>query len=346
MAQPTYDDILTKKNLIKTKELISDLPPYVIDYFTARKSNTTSKTRLSYAYDMRRFFNWLKDTVPELSSVALKDISIDVMSSVNARDIEEFLDYLQTYSNTMNNQLTLARKLSCLCSFFSYLVRHDMISSNPCDKVLKPKISKDSRIIRLEPDEIIRFLDAIEFGSDNMTPRQRKYLENTRERDLAIATLLLGTGIRVSECVGLNCKDIDFDNCKINILRKGHKRQFIAMSDEVIDALKSYLDLRNTITPKNADDDDALFLSTQHTRLGVQAIENMITKYADIIGSREHITPHKLRKTYGTELYNETGDIYLVARALGHESVNTTKDHYICDNEDSLLQARNKVKLR
>ena len=104
--------------------------------------------------------------------------------------------------------------------------------------------------------------------------------------------------------------------------------------------------LRNMITPRDAKDEDALFLSTQRTRMSVQAIENMITKYADFVGTREHITPHKLRKTYGTELYNETGDIYLVARALGHESVNTTKDHYIQENEDSLLQARNKVKLR
>ena len=143
-----------------------------------------------------------------------------------------------------------------------------------------------------------------------------------------------------------NFLNFDFENCKINLLRKGNKRQFIAMGDEVIDALTSYLDVRNIITARYSKDEDALFLSTQKTRLGVQAVENMITKYANLVGTREHITPHKLRKTYGTELYNETGDIYLVARALGHESVNTTKDHYIAENEDSLLKARNKVKLR
>lgn len=342
----TYDDEINRRNLLKIKELLADLPVYVNDYFIARKSNTTSKTRLSYAYDLKKFFIWLQSSVPFLSDKQLKEIPIQTIAEITARDIEEYLDYLQTLVENVNNQVTIARKLSCLCSFFAYLVRHDYILTNPCDKVMKPKIKKDNRIIKLSPDEVVRFLDTIEFGCEQMSQRQRRYLENTRQRDLAIATLLLGTGIRVSECVGLNRKDLDFENCKINILRKGHKRQFIAMGDEVIDALKGYLELRNMITPRDAKDEDALFLSTQKTRMGVQAIENMITKYANLVGTREHITPHKLRKTYGTELYNETGDIYLVARALGHESVNTTKDHYIADNEDSLLKARNKVKLR
>lgn len=342
----TYDDELNRKNLIRIKELTAEMPYYVNDYFIARKSNTTSKTRLSYAYDLKKFFVWLQSSVPELSDTPLKNISIETLAKVSARDIEEFLDYLQTFVETINSPVTVARKLSCLSAFFDYLVRHDLLVSNPCDKVMKPKIKKDNRIIKLSPDEVVRFLNAIEFGCEKMSQRQKNYLENTRQRDLAIATLLLGTGIRVSECVGLNRKDLDFESCKINLLRKGHKRQFIAMGDEVIDALQSYLLLRNMITPRDAKDEDALFLSTQRTRMSVQAIENMITKYANFVGTREHITPHKLRKTYGTELYNETGDIYLVARALGHESVNTTKDHYIQENEDSLLQARNKVKLR
>lgn len=342
----TYDDELNRKNLIKTKELISDLPVYVQDYFIARRSNTTSKTRLSYAYDLKKFFVWLQNSVPALADCPLKNISIDIIAQVTARDIEEYLDDLQTIAENVNNEVTVARKLSCLSSFFAYLLRHDYISVNPCDKVMKPKIKKDNRIIKLTPDEVVRFLDTIEFGCEKMSQKQKKYLENTCQRDLAIATLLLGTGIRVSECVGLDRKDLDFESCKINILRKGHKRQFIAMGDEVIDALQSYLVLRNMITARDVKDEDALFLSTQKTRMSVQAIENMITKYADLADTKEHITPHKLRKTYGTELYNETGDIYLVARALGHESVNTTKDHYIADNEDSLLRARNKVKLR
>ncbi len=344
MAKLSYNDELNRNNMAKTKEIISALPPFVADYFTSRKSNTTTKTRLSYAYDIRTFFLWLKDNIRDFEDI--KNITPLLLSKINARDIEEYIDFLQTDAQKANKEKSIARKLACLNSFFTYMVRNDLLDSNPCAKVLKPKIHKDNRIIKMTPDEVSRFLDAIEYGCDSMTKRQRIYLANTKERDLAIATLLLGTGIRVSECVGLNISDIDFENCRISILRKGQKRQYIGMGDEVIDAIKTYLPVRELIVPANPLDQDALFLSTRKTRICVQAIENLIVKYANAIGTKEHITPHKLRKTYGTELYNETGDIYLVARALGHESVNTTKNHYISDDENSLIQARNKVKLR
>lgn len=341
-----YGDEIKHKNMLKIKELLSEMPDYVRAYFSSRRTNTTTKTRLAYAYDLKKFFAWLKLSNSELKTTPIKDISLDVLSRLTAQDINEYLDYLQTDADEINDDVTVARKISCLSSFFNYLVVNDGIAANPCDKIIKPRLKNDRRIIRLSPDEVVKLLDAIEFGCENMSQRQKNYLKNTRERDLAIATLMLGTGIRVSECVGLNRKDLDFENCKISILRKGDKHQFVAMGDEVIEALNKYLKIRNAVTPVDADDADALFLSTQKKRISVQAVENMITKYADFIGTREHITPHKLRKTYGTELYDETGDIYLVARALGHESVNTTKDHYIATNEDSLLRARNKVKLR
>ena len=166
--------------------------------------------------------------------------------------------------------------------------------------------------------------------------------KKTRERDLAIATLLLGTGIRVSECVGLNVSDVDFNNCRIKVFRKGEKIQNVPIGDEVAEALNRYLLIRNNIKTT----DDALFLSMQKTRMTIQAVENMVNKYAQAIGTAYRITPHKLRKTYGTSLYQETGDIYLVASALGHSSVDTTKKHYAAQDEERLLQARNAVKLR
>lgn len=341
----TYHHEIDRINMQKIKEIICDLPPYVNDYFISRKTNTTTKTRLSYAYDLRMFFEWFKKSA-NLLDKSLNEISIDYISKINARDIEEYTDFLQYNKEKQNHKAGIARKLSALSSFFAYLYRNDLIPGNPCDKVLKPKLDKDNRIIRLAPDEVARFLNAIEYGSESFTPRQQKYLESTRVRDLSIATLLLGTGIRVSECVGLNRRDLDFNRCLISVYRKGGKYQYIAMSDEVIEALQKYLILREKIVPANEESQDAVFLSIQRTRLCVQAIEDMIKKYANAIGVTNVITPHKLRKTYGTELYQNTGDIYLVARALGHTSVNTTKNHYITTDEESLLNTRNSVKLR
>jgi len=341
----TYYDEIDRANMQKIKDVISELPSYVNDYFISRKTNTTTKTRLSYAYDLRMFFEWFRKSA-NLLDKSLKEISIDYIRQINARDIEEYTDFLQYDKENQNHKAGIARKISALSSFFAYLYRNDLIIGNPCDKVIKPKLDKDNRIIRLAPDEVVRFLNVIEFGSDSFTPRQQKYLESTRVRDLAIATLLLGTGIRVSECVGLNIRDLDFDRCLISVYRKGGKYQYIAMGDEVIEALQNYLMLREKIVPANEESEDAVFLSIQRTRICVQSIEDMIKKYANAIGVRNVITPHKLRKTYGTELYQSTGDIYLVARALGHSSVNTTKNHYITTDEESLLNTRNSVKLR
>lgn len=333
---------INRKNLSKVKEIIAPLPSYVSDYFVARRTNTTIRTRLSYAYDIRKFFYWLVDVVPNIQQDNLKNIQLDTINQLTSRDIEEYIDFLQTDEKNFNHDAGIYRKLSSLSSFFGYLCNRDLIDTNPCDKVIKPKKIKDKRIIKMSPDEVVRFLDCIEFGSPSFTPRQQAYLIHTRERDLAIATLLLGTGIRVSECVGLNLSDCDFNNCRITVRRKGGKIQNVPMSNEVIEALQKYLNIREKI---NAND-DALFLSIQNARMSIQSVENMISKFASAAGTFYKITPHKLRKTYGTELYQETGDIYLVASALGHENINTTKEYYAEQNEEKLLEARNIVKLR
>lgn len=338
----TYQDEKNRENTLKTKKIIGTLPYYVSDYFTARRSNTTTQTRLSYAYDIRKFFVWLFNALPEAEKCDIKNISLETIEKLNARDIEEYIDYLQTSEKDANHSAGIYRKLSALSSFFDYLYRLDFISNNPCDKVIKPKQIKDGRIKKLLPDEVTRLLNAIEFGCDAFSLKQQAYLKNTRERDLAIAVLLLGTGIRVSECVGLDIKDIDFNNCRASVFRKGGKIQNIPLSDEVIEVLKRYLAVRE----KEKTEDNALFLSMQKKRMRTQTVEAMVNKYCEAIGTVYRITPHKLRKTYGTELYQETGDIYLVASALGHENINTTKKHYAEQSEDRLREARNAVKLR
>ena len=142
-------------------------------------------------------------------------------------------------------------------------------------------------------------------------------------------TLLLGTGIRVSECVGLDITDVDFRNNGIKVHRKGGAEVVVYFGDEVRTALLNYLEERNTIEAVEGST-NALFLSLQKKRIGVRAVENLVKKYSKLITTMKNITPHKLRSTYGTSLYRETGDIYLVADVLGHKDVNTTKKHYAC----------------
>lgn len=158
-------------------------------------------------------------------------------------------------------------------------------------------------------------------------------------------TLLLGTGIRVSECIGLNLNDVDFNVDGIRIHRKGGKEVIIYFGDEVEQALRAYLEERKKMIPAPGNE-EALFLSMQKKRMNVRSVENLVKKYSRIVTPLKKITPHKLRSTYGTNLYRETGDIYLVADVLGHADVNTTKKHYAALEDERRRSARNKVKLR
>ena len=193
------------------------------------------------------------------------------------------------------------------------------------DRVQLPKLH-EKEIIRLDVDEVALLLDEVEQG-DKLTDKQKSYHTKTKTRDLALLTLLLGTGIRVSECVGLNISDVDFKNGGIRIYRKGGKEVTVYFGTEVEDALLDYLEERDRIIPEQGHE-DALFLSLQRRRMAVRSVENLVKKYARTVAPLKPITPHKLRSTYGTNLYRETGDIYLVADVLGHSDVNTTKRHY------------------
>ena len=276
--------------------------------------------------------------------------NLDVLDQIKAVDLEEYEEFLKVYKSAdsskteTNGERGVKRKISALRSFYAYYYRHEMITTNPSVLIDVPKIH-DKNIIRLDTDEVAMLLDYIEHCGDTLTGQKRMYHEKTKDRDLAIVTLLLGTGIRVSECVGLDVEDVDFKNNGIKVTRKGGNEMVVYFGPEVEKALKKYLEVRENITPL-AGHEHALFYSTQRRRIGVQAIENLVKKYAREITTTKKITPHKLRSTYGTALYQETGDIYLVADVLGHKDVNTTKKHYAALDDARRRQAAKAVRLR
>ncbi|MCR4705748.1 MAG: tyrosine-type recombinase/integrase, partial [Lachnospiraceae bacterium] len=199
-------------------------------------------------------------------------------------------------------------------------------------------------IIRLDPNEVALLLDQVEDGSA-LTEKQKDFHKKTRVRDLALLTLLLGTGIRVSECVGLDLNDVDFDNLRIKIRRKGGYEDVVYFGNEVENALMDYLDERTHVVPVSGHE-DALFLSLQNRRITVRSVEKLVKKYASLVTSLKKITPHKLRSTFGTNLYQETGDIYLVADVLGHKDVNTTRKHYAAMQDQNKRKAAKAIRLR
>ena len=346
----TYHEQTYIDNTLRLREILKTMPPFVRDYFRAIEPKSSAKTRISYAYDIRVFFHFLMENNPVYKDYTMDQFTVKDLERIEPVDIEEYQEYLKVYTGSEDKQITntekgLARKMSALRSFYAYFFKHQVIEKNPTLLVDMPKLH-DKAIIRMDTDEVAALLEYVEHGGDDLTGQRKVYFEKTRNRDLAILTLLLGTGIRVSVCVGLDIQDVDFKNNGVKVTRKGGNEMVVYFGEEVENALKMYLyTTRKSITALPGHE-NALFLSTQRKRMGVQAVENMVKKYARQITPNKKITPHKLRSTYGTALYKETGDIYLVADVLGHKDVNTTKKHYAAIDENRRRQAAGAVKLR
>lgn len=344
----TYHEQTDVENTLRLRDVLKTLPPFCRDFFRAIEPRTTTKTRISYAYDIRIFFQFLLEQNPSFRDWSIDAFTVNVLDQLTAVDLEEYEEYLKVYQagdkTETNGERGLKRKMSSLRSFYAYYFKREMIHTNPTVLVDVPKIHQKS-IIRLEADEVALLLDYIEHGGDDLTGQKKVYYEKTKDRDLALVTLLLGTGVRVSECVGLDIEDVDFKNNGIKVTRKGGNEMVVYFGPEVEKALKNYLEVRKNIIPVEGHE-HALFYSTQRKRIGVQAVENLVKKYARQVTTTKKITPHKLRSTYGTALYQETGDIYLVADVLGHKDVNTTKKHYAALDDSRRRQAATAVKLR
>lgn len=341
-----YYDEKEKDYTLKIRELLSTLPSFCKDFFRSIEPRTTSRTRLAYCYDLHVFFNFLKENNPVFKN---KEIELDDLDNITFQDIEEYMEYLKYYKDEngveiSNSASGIKRKTASLRSFYKYYYNHDLIKTNPASKVNFPKI-RDKEIIRLEANEVADFLDSVETG-DKLTKKAQEFHEKTKLRDVAMLSLLLGTGIRVSECIGINLSDIDLKNTAIKIKRKGAKEAIIYFSDEVLKPLTEYINYRKNIVCADEKDTDALFLSLQNKRISARAVQLLVKKYALGVTPLKHITPHKLRSTFGTNLYQETDDIYLVASVLGHNDLNTTKKHYAAIEDNKKRLARNKVKLR
>ncbi len=342
-----YYEEQDKKNIERIRAIQKELPSFCRSFFYDIADYTSTRTRLAYAYDLKVFFEFLHKNNAYCRKMEIPEIPISVLDRVTKDDILEYLDYMTLYDKDgrviMNKERGKARKIASLRSFYNYFFRSEKIEKNPASLIPVPK-QHEKEIIRLEPQEVAILLDQVERG-EKLTKSQLKYHKINKVRDIAILTLLLGTGIRVSECVGLNLNDVDLDNGALVVHRKGGYDATIYFGFEVEAALRDYMEKREDMIPLTGHE-DAFFISMQNKRMGVRSVENMVKKYTQNVTTLKKITPHKLRSTYGTSLYKETGDIYLVASVLGHSDVNTTRKHYAAISDEERMKVTNAVKLR
>ena len=323
-------DTLTREKL---NEILPTLPKLFTRFIDAQYGNGHFRVSTAYAYaqDLYKFFEYLKESNPLLRNTEICDISEDILEQLSFEDINEFLRSLNT------DVKRTARVRSALSSFFTYCVQTKYLTNNPVTASTRPTIKAPKEIDRLGGTEIVKLLTSVEdVENSGLTDRAKAYAANYKLRDYAILITLLHTGIRVSELVGLDVSDIDFDESSMHVIRKGGTDDTVYFNGTVSDALKDYIHLER---PKlmASEKETALFLSNRRQRMQVRSIQAMLSKYAEAAlparkGSKA-VTPHKLRKTYGTALYDETGDIKLVADVLGHNQISTTAKYYIASDK-------------
>ena len=342
-----YHEQLDIKNTKIVRERLLEMPAFMGEFFRGIGESTSSNTRLGYANDLRLFFNYLMNHEEDFKNIKPEDFTLQVLDKVSTEHIESYMEFLTYYEKNdleyKNKAQGKSRKLSAVRTMFAYFFKKRKLSKNVAELVDFPTVHEKT-IVRLEIDEVARLLDEIESG-EKLTERQQKFHQYTKKRDLAIVTLLLGTGIRVSECVAIDMNHVDFEVAGVRITRKGGNEVVIYFGDEVYTTILDYFEERKKMIPEPGHE-EALFLSIQNKRLTTRSVQLLVKKYSRLVTNLKNISPHKLRSTYGTNLYRETGDIYLVADVLGHKDVNTTRKHYAELEDSRRRKAAQYVKLR
>lgn len=341
------------KEISKFHELCKKLPIYVRRYLQNREMAVKYSTLVAYTYDLQTFFEFLKENNPELESMETREIPAEAIAMLDADDIMEFQRYLRFHELdnkiSKNDNKAIARKMTPVRGLLDYMQKKGLLSANVAKNIEMPRVKAPRIIKRLSTDpsnnEVDKLLNGMESILKNpvLSKRQRSFIQRDLLRDTAILWLLLGTGIRISECEGLDVPDVDFENRCVNVKRKGGFYDLVYFNDMVGEKLHDYIENEreqylSDDTPEK--DRNALFLSRQCKRLSVDAMENLVEKYTQILVGKK-FSPHKLRATYGTTLYQKTNDIRLVADVLGHSNINTTAKHYASQTEENKRRAGN-----
>ena len=353
----TYQEQLNFERTEKIRSMLRELPICCSDFINSIAMTTSVLTRFAYTIDLQTFCTFISKELPSFADKSPQNWSAESFGTLTARDLVSYSDYLTLYYRDdnigetieeqkvlRNHEYGVMRKLSSLRSFFDYLFKSEQISGNVAALVSLPKVH-ERPILHLVGSEVERLLHVAEDGAE-LTEVQQRFHSHTQKRDYAILMLFLGTGIRVSECVGIDLTDLDFENNAVLVTRKGGNQVILYYPQEVSDALKEYLNERKNIQTADKLDQNALFLSLQRKRISQRAVQKMVKKYCAIaVPLKKKMSPHKLRSTYATRLYHETEDIYLVADALGHTDVNTTRRHYAAMSDQRRREAAKNVHL-
>lgn len=347
--------------LQKIDELKTLMPWYVLDYYQSKLTVPYSFTTLyEYLKEYRRFFEWLLDSgISDADKMA--DIDLSTLEHLSKKDMESFILYLRerpslnTYSKKQGvSQTTINRTLSALSSLFKYLTEEvedengDPYFYRNVMKKVATKKKKETLAARAENikgklflgNETMAFIDYIDKTyQSTLSHRALSSFQKNKERDLALIALLLASGVRLSEAVNLDVKDLNLNMMIIEVTRKGGKRDAVNIAGFAKPYLEAYLAIR-TPRYKAEKQDQALFLTEYRgvpNRIDASSVEKLVAKYSQSFKVR--VTPHKLRHTLATRLYDTTKSQVLVSHQLGHASTQVTDlyTHIVNDEQKNAL---------
>ncbi|MDR3156730.1 MAG: tyrosine recombinase XerS [Lactobacillales bacterium] len=348
---------MKREKLMEHIEMLKEkMPWYVLDYYQSKAIVPYSFTTLfEYLKEYNRFFQWLIEAKISAASSTTK-ISVDTLEYLKKKDVELYINQLMerptknTHSNNRGlSQTTINRSISALSSLFRYLteeVENDegepYFHRNVMKKIQTHK-KRETLAARAENikskiflgEESREFLEFINNKyAEKLSPRALACFHKNKERDLAIIALILGSGIRLSECIGLDMDDLHLRTQRVEIFRKGGKRDSVNMASFALPYLEQYLAVRkNKYQPEKLN--KALFLTSYRNkanRIDASSVEKMVGKYSQSF--KVKVSPHKLRHTLATRLYAETNSQVLVSHQLGHSSTQVTDLYtHIVDEE-------------
>lgn len=350
----TYREDTNRKIMQKIAMIKDNLPHYVQDFLVSKENSKEKSTVLQYGYDLEKFLYFMIDTgksaAQETANVKLSEIN-----KVRPKDIDEYMNYLTEYARQgrvyHNGEAAKHRKLASLSAFYHYLITNDLVEKDPVVKVEAPKI-RQKTIITLDDAQIAKLFKVIRSNHGFKGAALQRHIK-AKYRDEAIMMFLLGTGVRISELVGLNLNDIDLDKGMAKVTRKGGNEDIVYFGDDVKESLIRYLEgdkdkegSRASFEPKGSGK-DALFVSRRHNRYAVRSIQTLVEKYARMaFGENNQISPHKMRSTFGTALYKDTGDIELVSKTLGHKNILMAYEKYVKFPEEKKKMAAKRRVIR
>lgn len=294
------------------KEMLKDQPDILkaYSYSFGSKEMTTKKAYIGYIIT---FLKYLKD------EIKLDINDEEIFKTIRPNHINQFMEYIK-YTNGKENGVSIrATKLFAVSNFFEFLIDNGYIDENPCQRIKPPKDYSEKEVVSMTVEEIKILEKNIKegVGSHRSKIRNKKWIN----RDLAIVMLGCSTGLRVSAITQINIDDIDFIQHKIKVVEKGGVTKRIYIGDKVEKQLLVWInDREKIIEDVNCN---ALFISNQKKRMTTECVRLIIKRNTYNID--KPITPHKMRSTCATRLYEQTGDIYLVQKQLGHKNINNTK---------------------